>query len=484
MNDNWRPYFHFSPPQNWLNDPNGLVYFNGEYHLFYQYHPDSDVWGPMHWGHAVTRDLVNWQHLPIALYPDEHGMIFSGSAVIDQNNTSGFGKDSLVTVFTHHKDDIQSQSVAYSNDAGRVWKTYSGNPVLLTPDNTPDFRDPKVVWYGTPENGHWVMCLAVRDKISFYTSPDLLHWGHGSDFGSNQGSTAGVWETPELFELPVDGGNKTRWVLVVGVQAGSPAGGSGTQYFIGTFDGKIFTSENSAETVLWADYGADFYAAQSWNNEPNGRRLLIAWMNNWDYARLIPSNGTRGVFSLIREVSLKQTKQGIRLFHRPIPELQLLRSKHFHWEDVSILPNTNLLRGIQGHLLEVIAEFKINSNVDCFGLRVHVGLNEHTSVIYNVKEQQLHVDRSHSGTVDFQDSFAAVHVAPLSPVDDTIRLHIFVDRTSIEVFANDGVITFTESIFPSEESQGLEIFTEGGEILLKSLNIFKLNSTTFSSGGN
>jgi fructan beta-fructosidase len=484
MTSSYRPHYHFSPPQNWLNDPNGLVYFNGEYHLFYQYHPDSDLWGPMHWGHAITRDLVNWQYLPIALYPDENGMIFSGSAVVDQNNTSGFGKDALVAAFTHHKDDIQSQSVAYSNDAGRTWTKYSANPVLLAPNNISDFRDPKVFWYGTPENGHWVMCLAVHDRIQFYTSTDLIHWTMSGNFGPGYGSTAGVWETPELFELRVSDSNETRWVLAVGVQAGAPADGSGTQYFVGSFDGKTFISENPPETILWADYGADFYAAQSWNNEPNGRHLLIAWMNNWGYAKLIPSNGTRGIFSLIREVSLKKTESGICLLHHPIPELQQLRGEHFNWEGEHVQPNANLLKDIHAHSLEIIAEFKIKPEVDYFGFRVHVGTDEYTSITYSVKEQQLLVDRKHSGIVDFNDSFANVHSAPLSPIDDTVRLHIFVDCLSIEVFANDGLIIFTESVFPSEASQGLELFSEGGKVLLKSLDIFHLKPATFSSGGN
>ncbi len=185
-----------------MNDPNGLVYYQGEYHLFYQYHPDSDLWGPMHWGHAVSRDLVHWEHLPIALYPDENGMIFSGSAVVDRKNTAGFGEDTMVSVFTHHKEDVQSQSLAYSRDAGRTWIKSELNPILFAPEDVRDFRDPKVFWYGEPEGGHWVMCLAAGDRILFYTSPDLIHWTVSGELGPGFGSTAGVWETPELFELP------------------------------------------------------------------------------------------------------------------------------------------------------------------------------------------------------------------------------------------------------------------------------------------
>ncbi len=476
-----RPQYHFTPSSNWMNDPNGLVYYKGEYHLFYQYHPASDLWGPMHWGHAVSEDLVNWKHLPIALYPDQHGTIFSGSAVLDRNNTSGFGKDALVCIFTHDKDNIQSQSLAYSMDAGRTWTKFPANPVMSAPNGLSDFRDPKVFWYGEQETGHWVMCLAVRDSIQFYTSADLIHWAHSGNLGPGYGSAAGVWETPDLFELPVDDGHETRWILTVGVQDGASAGGSGTQYFVGMFDGEKFTSENPPETVIWADYGADYYAAQSWNDEPNGRRLMIAWMNNWQYARLIPSFGWRGVFSVIRQEALIRTENGIRLVHKPIPELQKLRGGQYHWRDKMIQPETNLLADLHGSSLEILAEFKITHDIGCFGFRVHVGKNEHTTVCYKMNEQKLYVDRAHSGIVDFKDGFAGIHSAALAPIDGIIRLHIFVDSLSVEVFANDGLITFTESIFPREDSQGIELFVEECDVLVNSLDIFELNPASFEA---
>ncbi len=482
MDDPYSARYHFTPPANWMNDPNGLVYYKGEYHLFYQYHPESDLWGPMHWGHAVSPDLVHWEHLPIALFPDENGMIFSGSAVEDKNNTAGFGMEALVAIFTHHQDGRQSQSLAYSTDSGRTWTKYPANPVLSAPNDTPDFRDPKVIWYGEKENGHWVMCLAVRDRISFYASPDLIHWTHSGDFGPGYGSTAGVWETPELFELLL-GSEETRWVLVVGVQDGSPVGGSGTQYFIGKFDGSVFTSENPPETVLWADYGADYYAAQCWNNEPNGRRLMIAWMNNWKYAWFIPSSGRRGVFSLIHELSLARTQHGIRLVHKPIPELQKLRDKHFHWQDETLQPGINLLSEARGESLEIIAEFSLTQETGVFGFRVRVGEDEHTEIRYEAKDQKLVVDRARSGRVDFHEEFGRIHSVNLTPTGDSLRLNIFVDSTSVEVFANGGSVVFTESIFPSRESQGLELFTEGGNLLLKSLDIFHLHPATFQMQG-
>ena len=339
MTDPYRPLFHFTPPANWMNDPNGLVYFEGEYHLFYQYHPESNLWGPMHWGHAVSADLVNWQHLPIALYPDERGMIFSGSAVVDWEDTAGFGKKAMIAVFTYnnhtYNDEhrVEDQNIAYSKDRGRTWTKYNGNPVVPHPGDLKDFRDPKVFWY----QDHWVMLLAAGDKVLFYTSSNLKEWDQSGSFGGGgYGSTDGVWETPDLFQLPVTNASDSRWVLTVGLGNGGPAGGSATQYFIGDFDGKNFTSENPKDTVLWADHGTDYYAPQAWNDEPHGRRIMIGWMSNWQYANLTPASTWRGMFSIPRELSLTQTEDGIRLVQNPIPELQSLRGTHTHRQNETI----------------------------------------------------------------------------------------------------------------------------------------------------
>ncbi len=464
----------------WLNDPNGLVYLDGEYHLFYQFHPESTVWGPMHWGHAVSRDLVNWEHLPIALYPDEHGTIFSGSAVVDWNNTAGFGKEALIAVFTYNKDYKETQNLAYSTDKGRTWTKYSGNPVIPHPGHLCDIRDPKVFWH----TDHWVLSLAAGDKVLFYVSTDLKNWEQSGSFGGGYGSTTGVWETPDLFKLPIADGLEIRWVLTVGVGDGAPAGGSGTQYFIGDFDGRSFVSENSKETILWADHGADYYAPQSWSDEPNGRRLMLGWMSNWQYARVIPASSWRGVFSLIREISLQRTGNGIRLIHQPISEIQTLRGKHERWQKEIIQPGKNLLESVFGKTLEIIAEFQVADAVECFGLRVRAGHDEHTTIAYKPKDNLLFVDRTDSGQVDFQDGFASIHSAELLPSANDIRLHIFVDSSSVEIFANDGLVVFTECIFPAEQSQGLELFAEGGAVILTSLDIYHLNPATFQTKEN
>ncbi|WP_284284764.1 glycoside hydrolase family 32 protein [Portibacter lacus] len=252
-----RPQFHFSPEENWMNDPNGMVYYEGEYHLFYQYYPDSTVWGPMHWGHAISEDLVHWEHLPIALFPDEHGLIFSGSAVVDWDNTTGFGVEGnppLVAIFSYHdmegersgRDDYQTQGIAYSNDKGRSWTKYEGNPVIGNP-GVRDFRDPKVIWH--KDSKQWIMAVAALDHLKFYGSPNLKDWTYLSEFGKELGSHDGVWECPDLFPMKSDNG-KEYWVLIENMNPGNPNGGSGTQYFIGQFDGVQFTVDEQFMKLL------------------------------------------------------------------------------------------------------------------------------------------------------------------------------------------------------------------------------------------
>jgi len=480
MSEQHRPAFHFTPPANWMNDPNGLVFQDGVYHLFYQHHPGSTIWGPMHWGHAISHDLVNWQHCPIALYPDEHGMIFSGSAVVDHNNSAGFGTNALIAIFTYHNDHRESQNLAYSLDGGRTWVKYPGNPVIPVPDETPDFRDPKVFWY----QDHWVMCLAAGKKVLFFVSSDLLHWEESGSFGDGYGAREGVWETPDLFELQVENTDESRWVLTHGVGSGAAAGGSGTQYFIGHFDGRTFKSENSRESILWMDHGADFYAPQSWNNEPSGRRLVLGWMTNWQYAALVPTSSWRGAFSIIREISLKKIGSSIQLVQRPLPELQMLRTEHLHLQEQIIEPSTNLLASVRGTCLEIIAGFKLTHNAGRFGFHVCAGEHERTTICYEIEKQTLSVDRTRSGQVDFFNGFAGVHSAVLIPQDDVIRLHIFIDSSSVEVFANDGIVTLTDCIFPAEASQELELFIDRGSIRLLYLDVFQLKPAQFQTTEN
>ena len=322
----YRPQYHYSAPQWWLNDPNGLVYFDGEYHLFFQHHPESLVWGPMHWGHAVSTDLIHWQTLPIALYPDEHGAIWSGSVVVDADNSSGLVPGGgLVAVYSH---DVQTQSVAYSNDRGRTWTKYSGNPVIGA--LAPDFRDPKVFWHDDTQR--WVMVIAAGKEIQVFTSANLIEWEHASTFITNL-STVGVWEVPDLF--PLDIGDVTKWVLLVSVNYGAPAGGSGTMYFIGDFDGTTFLADPTSHS-LWLDYGPDNYAGTTWNNTPDGKRIFIGWMNNWLYANHLPTDPWRGAMTIPREFTLVQTPSGMQLAQQPVETLEQMRTPVGTWEAMTI----------------------------------------------------------------------------------------------------------------------------------------------------
>ncbi len=333
--EQYRPQFHFSPEAHWMNDPNGLVYLDGEYHLFYQYYPDSNVWGPMHWGHAVSPDMIHWKHLPVALFPDSLGYIFSGSAVADVKNTSGLGSAEnppLVAIFTYHdpigekngSNKFQNQGLAYSIDKGRTWTKYPGNPVLKSP-GIRDFRDPKVFWHN--ESDKWIMILAVNDRVHLYSSPNLLDWTFLSEFGQGIGAHGGVWECPDLFRIKVRGTNEMKWVMLVSINPGGPNGGSATQYFVGNFDGTNFIKEN--KEIQWVDWGRDNYAGVTWSNVPesDGRRLFLGWMSNWQYANVVPTHVWRSAMTVPRELALMHTGDGYLLVSNPVRELESLRTE-------------------------------------------------------------------------------------------------------------------------------------------------------------
>jgi fructan beta-fructosidase len=472
-----RPRFHFTPPAGWINDPNGLVYLDGEYHLFYQHNPDALVWGPMHWGHAVSRDLIHWENLPIALVPDALGAIFSGSAVIDQHNSAGFGAGAMVAIFTHASDKSQAQSLAYSTDRGRTWRKYAGNPVLAPPPGQRDFRDPKVFWYGdAASDGHWVMVLAVGHSIWFYRSPNLKTWTKISEFG-DAGAQGGIWETPDLLKLPIDGSSEAAWVLAVSVQSGAPAGGSGVQYFVGDFDGSLFQSTSGADAVDWADYGGDFYAAQSWNNTPDGRALWLAWMNNWSYADAIPADGGwRGSMTLARELALAREGADLVLIQRPPAELARLRGTGRSWANETISGASTLLADVRGTTMEISATFRVDDSTTAtrFGLKVRVGEDEATTIGYNRQQSRLYLDRSHAGGQ--VPGFGAPQVVALQLRDGQIELHILVDTGSLEVFADGGRTVLTDQIIPSRDSNGLQLFADDGTVVLERLTVVPLGT--------
>lgn len=478
--EDYRPQYHFTPEANWMNDPNGMVYYAGEYHLFYQYHPYGLQWGPMHWGHAVSKDLVTWEHLPVALAPDDKGTIFSGSAVVDRNNTSGFqtGKEKpLVAIYTQDREGHQVQSIAYSNDKGRTWTKYAGNPVIPNPGKK-DFRDPKVFWY--EKENKWVMVLAAGDRILIYTSKNLKQWTYASEFGQGQGSHGGVWECPDLFELPVDGNpNQKKWVMQVSVGNGAISGGSGMQYFVGDFDGTHFKNENPSDKVLWTDYGKDFYAAVSWSDIPSsdGRRLWLGWMSNWQYANDVPTSPWRSAASIPRELKLKTLTGGVRVVQTPVKELQTIRETPKRWKNQTISPaSQNVLAGLSGDTYELHAEFQVTPGSAAeFGFKVRTGRNQFTKVGYDRKNTKLFVDRSESGNVTFNPTFnTGKETAPLKPVNGKVKLRIFVDRSSVEVFGNDGKQVITDIILPDRSSKGLELYAANGGVKVKSLTIHPL----------
>ena len=457
----YRPQFHFSPEANWMNDPNGLVYHDGVYHLFYQYYPEDTVWGPMHWGHAVSKDLVHWEHKPIALYPDGHGLIFSGSAVVDKQNTSGFatnGKTPLVAIFTYHdmdgekagRTDFQTQGIAYSLDNGETWAKYEGNPVIGN-EGIKDFRDPKVFWHEASQK--WILTLVAGDHAQFYMSPNLKDWTLTGEFGKEYGAHGGVWECPDLFPLQVDGENESKWVLIISINPGAPNGGSGTQYFLGNFDGKTFTTDQ--KEPKWVDYGTDDYAGVTYNNVPNDDRIFIGWMSNWDYARDTPTEKWRSSMTVPRKLALKKVGADYFLTSFPIDGMDVLASSELSqtWE---INPKETTSRTIEG-LDQSMIQLKTTSKD--FSITFQNAQGETLVLTMDAENNQFSVDRRKSGKVNFQKEFGnKIHIAPTELLEgETFDMRILLDRSSVEIFINGGLLTMTEQIFPNEPFNSLTV---------------------------
>jgi fructan beta-fructosidase len=440
----YRPNFHFTPQKGWMNDPNGMIYLNGQYHLFYQHYPDSTVWGPMHWGHATSMDLVTWNHQPIALYPDSIGMIFSGSAVLDKNNTSGLGRNGinpLIAIFTQHympgekagRSDFQNQSIAYSLDEGKTWIKYAGNPVLKTP-GIKDFRDPKVSWHAPTQK--WIMSLAVADHVEFYSSPNLINWTKESEIGKNLFAHGGVWECPDLLHFNVNG--KTIWVLLVSMNPGGPNGGSATQYIVGDFDGHAFKPFSTE--IKWMDYGPDNYAGVTFSNVGD-KNILIGWMSNWNYANNVPTDKWRSAMTVPRVLNLvaknptansNNNATDYLLVSRPVEELKNAFAQITTKE--SVVPNRIELKDVKA------TDFDITfSNA----------FNEKLVVGYQADKKQFYVDRTKAGVSNFNAGFAAVAIAPRLSASMNMDLSILLDKTAIELFADSGRTVMTALFFPT-----------------------------------
>lgn len=470
-NEPHRPQIHFSPKEHWMNDPNGMVYYNNTYHLFFQYYPDSTVWGPMHWGHATSKDLIHWEQQPIALYPDSLGYIFSGSAVIDKDNTSGFGKNGIapmVAIFTHHdpkgekegRNDFQNQSLAYSLDQGKTWVKYEGNPVLKNP-GIKDFRDPKVHWY--EEGKKWIMALAAADRIIFYSSKDLKTWDKESEFGKEVGAHGGVWECPDIFPLEYMG--KKVWILIVNINPGGPNGGSATQYFTGDFDGKTFSPYQT--DTRWLDYGPDEYAGVTWSNTGE-RKIFLGWMSNWQYANVVPTEKWRSAMTIPRDLALEKEDAKYIVTSQPVKELDVLDKTSVNLKDIDA-GNFDLTSKTEK--IAVPVYLKISSDkIKSFSITLSNTMNEKVVVGYDESANNYFIDRTKSGKTDFEKDFASKSIAPRLSANENMNMILVIDDASVEMFADNGLSVMTAIFFPTENFSMINI---------ASANDFKIKELTF-----
>ena len=427
--EKYRPSYHHAPERGWMNDPNGLFFKDGVWHLYYQYNPYGSMWGNMHWAHSTSTDLVHWQQQPVALAPDAWGTMFSGSCVVDHNNTAGFGKDAIISMYTSSRPtpfggDVQAQCIAYSNDGGKTFTKYVGNPVIT--DEKKDFRDPHVFW--NEEAGFWNMILAAGQEMQIYSSANLKDWKYESSFGHEYGNHGGVWECPDLMKMKVRGTEKEKWMLICNINPGGPFGGSAAQYFIGQFDGHKFTCEDEPSETKWMDYGKDHYATVTFDNAPDGRRCAIAWMSNWQYANQVPTMQYRSANSIVRDLGLFEYKGETYCSVLPAKEMTAARGAKV---------------GAPTEACEIVVDIKGDAQIT---LRNAKG--ERVVMTYDDAEETFDMDRRRSGNISFSDAFPVV---TSSPTYGKIRqLRIFVDRSSIEAFDSEGKMVMTNLVFPTE----------------------------------
>lgn len=467
-NEKYRPDYHFSPYYGWTNDPNGMVYHNGEYHLYFQHNPYGSMWGNMHWGHAVTKDFIKWEHLPFALEPDSLGTMFSGSAVIDKNNTAGFGKDAMIAIYTS-AGKIQSQCIAYSLDNGRTFTKYENNPVL-TDANYADFRDPKVFWHNA--SNQWIMSLATTQTITFYSSKNLKEWTRLSEFGDGIGDHGGVWECPDLIPLTYQG--KTKWVLFVSINPGGPNGGSATQYFIGSFDGKKFIPDD-LPYPLWIDYGCDNYAGVTWENTPDKRHIFIGWMSNWSYTNQVPTLNFRNAMTVPRDIKLADNGKHLIVANYPVKEIDKLRtdSVSINNFEVKTKYTTDKLLDNNNGAYEIEMTIR-NTSTRNFGFKLYNRKGESLNFVFDTEKGQFIVDRSKSGLVDFSNNFASHSInAPLVP-KETYKIRLLIDKASSEIFINNGELVQTNTMFPTEPYNSIDFNVDGGTINIENFRVYRL----------
>ena len=508
--DYYRPSYHFTPLYGWMNDPNGMVYKDGEYHLYFQYNPYGSKWGNMHWGHAVSKDLVHWEHLDPAIARDPVGHIFSGSSVVDKKNTAGFGKNAIIAIYTNNSvNHDEVQCIAYSNDNGRTFTKYEGNPVLTPFDGLKDFRDPKVFWY---EKGKcWYMIVSADKETRFYKSKNLKKWTYVSAFGKGMGQQPCQYECPDFFQLPVNGDKKKmKWVMTMNINPGCWFGGSATEYFVGDFDGKNFTCPD-AHDVKWLDWGKDHYATVTFSN--TGDRVLgITWMSNWQYANLTPFKQNRGANGLPRELKLYEKNGKYYISEDVAPEVYALRKDTKNLADASVAEAKDL-KGVASNMegaFEIEADVTPDAN-GIAGIEISNNKRERTMIYFDMKQGKVVMDRTESGLSDFgkqsvphdielawdkqlaaegkqparitnsinyKNDFALATWAPLSLCEDgkkTYHVDIFVDKSSVELFVDGGRIAMTNLVFPVAPYENVKLYTQDGKAEFKNLKVHKLS---------
>lgn len=471
--ETYRPVYHHTPMYGWMNDPNGMFYKDGVYHLYFQYNPYGSMWANMTWGHSTSTDLTHWTYEGTAIVPDAWGAIFSGSCVVDKDNTAGFGKGAVVAFYTSAKStpwgDVQSQSMAYSLDNGKTFIKYEHNPILTSTER--DFRDPKVFWYAPGK--HWVMMLAVGQEMQIYSSGNLKVWKKESSFGAMQGAHGGVWECPDLVEVAVEGSKEKKWVLICNLNPGGPFGGSAAQYFVGSFDGKKFVNESPTQTK-WLDWGKDNYATVTWSNAPAGRCIALGWMSNWQYANNVPTTQYRSANTLARDLTLYRVGGELYLKSKPSPEIKKARAEEKKIPTFEVKGNyevASLLADNKGaYEIEMTIENKGTSKID-FSLMNEKG--EKVAMYYDVVRKQFVMDRSASGVVGFSRDFPAVTVAPVRNTDQ-IHLRLFIDRSSVEAFGEEGEYVMTNLVFPAEPYNRMVFSSDKGSYIVKSMNVYRL----------
>ncbi len=472
--EKFRPAYHHTPLYGWMNDPNGMFYKDGEWHLCYQWNPYGSKWQNLSWGHSVSRDLIHWEHRPDAVIePDGLGMIFSGSSAVDRSGSAGFGKDAVVAMYTSAAAS-QIQSLAWSDDNGETFTKYDGNPVLTLDSEA---RDPNMFWGA--ERNVWILVLAhaLDHEMLIFSSPDMKDWTLESSFGRGLGAQDGVWECPDLFELPVNGESGKKWVLLCNLNPGGPFGGSATQYFIGDFDGKTFTSDTDDSGKVptkWLDYGKDHYATVSFSDAPDGRRTVIGWMSNWQYAPEVPTMQFRSANTLPREVGIFRAPDGqLYVSSTPSPEVDALRGAL-----VKSVSKTSLGSKARTYSIPELCEIDMEispKKAESVEIELSNAAGEKVVMVYDAKSDSLSFDRRESGIVDFSQDFPAVTVSPAYTDGDKVGLRIFIDRSSIEVFGKDGRFAMTNLVFPNSPYSRLSVRATGGSARLSDLKIYSIN---------